>query len=1468
MQADPAGGERVRGSAPAGAGVVVDSALDSLATGDSAELRQAANEVRGAQQAVVTRDAEGVLIVQGGLGTGRTMVGLQRVSWLLDRALDPSEVLIVGPHPTYVRYVNTVLPAPAESGPVRLPIAALGPRVRVTRIDPPPLRRLKGDRRMLRVIMSALRNRQRVDRGTIELRVDGHVVRIDGSRIAARARQLAGRPHNEAARDLRSFLVDELRSLMTRGARGLEAGARNELVRAVDAYLEQAWPTLTPQAFLVDLLSTPRLLEAAAAGLLNDDETQLLAIPEDVRVGAWQWSADDVPLLDAADVLLNGPPATYRHILVDEAQDLSPMQLESVRRRSATGSMTLLGDLAQGTSSWAHPSWEELALHVRRDRVSTEIVELDLDYRLPAEVHEVAARLIEVVAPERAAPRPVRPYGDGIVVVDAGRASSGDLAQAVVSTVEGLLDTGVVGVVVPARQRARVAAALERAGLSWSPELRGGPTPIILLSPAAAKGLEVDAVVVVEPEQIVSESEHGLRSLLVAVTRGTRRLALVHQERLPTELGPVDRPPPRRPEPSVSVDQGSAQPPRPEPTVPGVATPALGGAPSPRPEPGVDGLAFGSAPPPRPESTVDAPVDRRRALRPESGEPSVEAPVDRRPPPLESSEPTVVTPAFGGARQPRPEPNVPGADAPAFGGAPPPRPESSVDVPVDRRPAPPRPEPSEPTVDTPAFGSGAAAGPRPEPPASPSTAAPDGQPRGPGADLPGRSSVPPSRVAPDGRPADPGTTTAGPAGARAEPPAQGDSAGRAGGGRSDEWSAPEVPAADGAMSAGFAAAHGAVPDPEALADASPRPSPSAPPGDPSATASGSDAWPAPHASPASPPPPPPSPSGPAGPPRGPGAAGEPGPRQAPPAADRTEIVAERPPRQAAPGQRGPQDDRTEVMAALPSEPGIAPYQPEPTTGGRQRPAADAADRTEVMPSPGHPDRPERTSGTVEAPAPGAAPSRQPAAPPVQPAGRAVVPPGEPAGPPARQPAGPRVEPASPSGQPGWPSGETAGPVPAGSPTPPSSPPMPSSPPPPHPSEQPLHVSGDSWPGVGQVQGSSPPGPPPPVSGDGWPAVGRGASGSPEQPLHVSGDSWPGVGQVQGSSPPGSPPAVSGDGWPAVARADGLSGAVSGDQWPAVGQTGGEGWPQPVHEPPDPPPMPTPPPPPPYADAGDDEGWPTTRRPVSAEGVGMTDPGVGGRVPSRTDEMTASDMEWGEPVWSDAVPAEPSPPAVDWRKSIPREFVARTSPANRPTRESVRPDIPTPTGPTTNGHPRAAPDPGPIRTTGPSPATNLDSTTSPGQNWPVEPADARPADARHFGPDEPARANGINGSNGTGHTHEPAVDEVAPAHVARGLSEREDQREPEDQHDDDLGNGVDDTNPWNELDREIARALATTLAGKLSRYVTGPILPLVADELARLVGSSQSQPPAEGKDGDADGGQQRPRHLGDGTPPHR
>jgi DNA helicase IV len=522
--------------------VLTDALLDALGSARSGELGDIVATIQAAQYAVISRELGQLLVVQGGPGTGKTVVGLHRVSWLLfnrrDR-LEARDVLIVGPNPAFVHYISSVLPSLGDEAVVQLPLRALGPRVPIGRVDPPELRRLKGDRRMMRLILRGLRHRQRVEATPVELTVDGRRVELDGRRIATRARQLAGRPHNEGYRMLRAFVIAEVRSALTRaGARdiaALEVTVQGESARGIDNYLDRVWPSLTPQGFLVDLLSSRRQLLAAGAGALSETELAMLALPSDAQVSTWQWSIDDVPLLDAADALLNGVPATYEHIVVDEAQDLSPMQLESIRRRSRAGSLTVLGDLAQSTSPWAHESWDAVVQALRHERVTAEIVELEYGYRLPAEVHEVAMRLLPDIAPGLACPEALRSSGHDVMVAAADGPE--ELTSRAVATIRELVGGGIVGVITPASARSGLVAALDADGIAWSPELRPAAAPVVVLTPDEAKGLEFDVVVVVEPAAIVAESEHGLRALFVALTRCTNRLALVHVRPLPAILG-------------------------------------------------------------------------------------------------------------------------------------------------------------------------------------------------------------------------------------------------------------------------------------------------------------------------------------------------------------------------------------------------------------------------------------------------------------------------------------------------------------------------------------------------------------------------------------------------------------------------------------------------------------------------------------------------------------------------------------------------------------------------------------------------------------------------------------------------------------------------------------------------------------------------------------------------------------------
>ncbi|MFP3902478.1 MAG: HelD family protein, partial [Acidimicrobiia bacterium] len=529
---------------PAAGRVPVDPLLEALEREHGGEHADIVASIRAAQDEVISRPADELLLLQGSAGTGTMVVGARRVSWLLHA--DPGRfsdngILVVGPTPSFVRQLSSVVPATGDDVAVRVPLSALGPRVRVGRAEPPEASRLKGDLRLLQVIQRGLRHRQRITAGPVELNLDGRRVRLDGERIAARARELADRPHNEAHRELRSFLLAEVVDRL--GERFGEAAAeppavptRSASVHAIDDYLDRAWPHLTPQSFLIGLLANPRQLAAAAGGSLSDHEVRLLTIPPDTRVISWQWSIDDVALLDAADELLNGPPATYEHIVVHEAQDLSPLQLESIRRRSRTGGMTVLGDLAQGTGGWAHRSWDDVVGVLGRDGVPVMTAELRLAYRLPAEAAEIAAGLLPVVAPGARPPRALRPSGHAVELV---RPTGEGLAETLATTVRSLVGAGSIAVVVPDTERHAVTDALDDAGVGWSPEVAHAGGPVVVSSPTGCRGLEFDCAVVVEPAEILREGLHGARALYVALTRCTDRLVIVHDRPLPDA---IDRP--------------------------------------------------------------------------------------------------------------------------------------------------------------------------------------------------------------------------------------------------------------------------------------------------------------------------------------------------------------------------------------------------------------------------------------------------------------------------------------------------------------------------------------------------------------------------------------------------------------------------------------------------------------------------------------------------------------------------------------------------------------------------------------------------------------------------------------------------------------------------------------------------------------------------------------------------------------
>jgi DNA helicase IV len=326
----------------------------------------------------------------------------------------------------------------------------------------------------------------------------------------------------------------------------------------VVAALERMWPVLTPQQLLHDLFGAPALIELAAANVLDANERMLLRRDRTTSANDVAWADADIPLLDEAWALLGssrrrrGPDTdeharTFGHVVVDEAQDLSPMQLRMVARRSLSGSMTIVGDIAQATGTWVPASWPQVVEHLPARR-GWRLVELTVNYRTPSEIIEMAGRILEQVAPGMRPPEAVRTGGRAPRILratpSAGSFPGEALGELAASAVRGELDgisdrggLGTAGVIVPPSLLDAVAAALDASGLAYGRVGDGAlDEQITLLAIEDAKGLEFDSVTVVEPARIAEETPQGLRALYVAFTRATQRLAIVHCEALPAPV--------------------------------------------------------------------------------------------------------------------------------------------------------------------------------------------------------------------------------------------------------------------------------------------------------------------------------------------------------------------------------------------------------------------------------------------------------------------------------------------------------------------------------------------------------------------------------------------------------------------------------------------------------------------------------------------------------------------------------------------------------------------------------------------------------------------------------------------------------------------------------------------------------------------------------------------------------------------
>lgn len=504
-------------------------------------MRDIVATIQPDQDDIVRADLATSVAVQGAPGTGKTAVGLHRAAYLLYTYRDQVSrqgVLVVGPNDSFLRYIADVLPALGEIDATHRSVAGLTDKVRVRAADDAASGRLKGDARMAEVVRRAVWAQLReptealvVPRGARRWRVPAY----EAAELIAQLRERGVR-YTTGRTMLSQRLAHTVLVKMESAGDSPDDRVQDTVARSapVRAYVDQVWPKADPARVVWSLLASGVTLAVAAEGVLSVEEQAALLWTKPPRSpGSARWTPADAALVDETADVLERTPSTA-HVVLDEAQDLSPMMLRAVGRRCATGSVTVLGDLAQATTPWGATSWELAMVHLGKPGAHVE--ELTVGFRVPGEVLELAARLLPVIAPALAPPTSVRRTGGDLVV-----SAVADVLAALPEAVERALErAGSVGVIVAdgsvsAATRALTDAALPHAVL----DAAAAGERVQVVPSTLAKGLEFDSVVLVEPADVAAgESDEvlGLRRLYVCLTRAVTSLTVLHARPLPAAL--------------------------------------------------------------------------------------------------------------------------------------------------------------------------------------------------------------------------------------------------------------------------------------------------------------------------------------------------------------------------------------------------------------------------------------------------------------------------------------------------------------------------------------------------------------------------------------------------------------------------------------------------------------------------------------------------------------------------------------------------------------------------------------------------------------------------------------------------------------------------------------------------------------------------------------------------------------------
>ncbi|NUK12883.1 AAA family ATPase [Streptomyces lunaelactis] len=509
-------------------------------------MRDIVATIQPEQDEIVRSGLGGTVCVQGGPGTGKTAVGLHRVAYLLyahRERLARTGTLVIGPNRSFLHYIEQVLPALGELEVKQATVDDLVAHVEVRGADAADAAVIKGDARMAEVLRRAVRSHVTMPVEPLMVVRGSRRWRVPAYELEEIVRELLDRDIRYGAarealpqRIAHTVLVRMEQAGEAPDDRVQDAVARNPAVKAA---VKAVWPPVDPAKLVLRLLSDADFLAAHAEGVLSADEQKRVLLAKPVRsVRAAKWSSADAVLIDEAADLVQRTHS-LGHVVLDEAQDLSPMQYRAVGRRCTTGSATVLGDLAQGTTPWATESWAEALSHLGKSDAAVE--ELTAGFRVPREVIAYASRLLPHMSPGLAEVKSVREAPGSLEIRRVG--DPADLDAAVVAACEeSLAHEGSIGLIAADARVPALAGALSAAGHAFlSPgEETTAESRLTLVPASLAKGLEYDYVVLDEPRAVVDaepDERTGLRRLYVSLTRSVSGLTVVHASPLPEELG-------------------------------------------------------------------------------------------------------------------------------------------------------------------------------------------------------------------------------------------------------------------------------------------------------------------------------------------------------------------------------------------------------------------------------------------------------------------------------------------------------------------------------------------------------------------------------------------------------------------------------------------------------------------------------------------------------------------------------------------------------------------------------------------------------------------------------------------------------------------------------------------------------------------------------------------------------------------